>query len=95
MTNLQKINELVDAESSKEQVISWAYMNRIWLSGLPEEEEFASMKASVDDFMSKKTELRTEYDMWDNFLDREFIESEGDNAMSYVEILEAIEREEG
>ena len=77
MTNLQKMNELVGANSSKEQVHSWAYMNRIWLSDLPYEKEFSLMKVAVDDFMQRESELRTEYDMWNEFLDREHIESEG------------------
>ena len=69
------MKELVNAiNTSKEQIITWAYMNRVLLSDLAEEEIFQVMKKSVEDFMEKEAkELNTEYDMWDVFLDSEYI----------------------
>lgn len=76
MSNLEKMNELVGSNVDKEQIVSWAYMNRVMLCVLPDEEEFEEMKLSVENFMSDKFYIDNEEDehrLWREFLDREFI----------------------
>lgn len=73
MTNLGKMNELVEANASEDDVVGWACMNRIWLVDLPLEDEFVSMKKSVDVFMKQEKELRYEHEMWRDFLKAKFV----------------------
>jgi hypothetical protein len=73
MTNLEKMNELVNSDATKKQVIEWAYMNRIWLADLPEEKGFFEMQKSVDSFLKSEKTLRGEHEMWEDFLDAQFI----------------------
>ena len=76
MRNIDKINELVGAKASVEEIIDWACMNRIWLSDLPDLEEFEEMEFSVLDFLGNEEDIRSELDIWSDFLSSEFKESE-------------------
>jgi len=76
MTNLEKMNELVGSNATKEQVLEWAYMNRIIVEQLPEEPEFEVMDKSVENFCNSdfyKENFSDEYKIWDKFLDSEFV----------------------
>lgn len=75
MTNLEKMNELVGSKADKEQIINWAYMNRILMDCLHLEEEFDVMTNSVNAFMDSEfyQNCNTEFDLWEKFLDAEFI----------------------
>ena len=74
MKNIDKMNELVGSDATTKQVVDWAYMNRVWLCDLQDEEDFKEMKASVKNFLSKETTLRDESEMWEDFLNSEFVE---------------------
>ena len=76
MLNIDKMNKLVGAEDTKQQILKWAYMNRIWLSELPDLEEFEEMRFSVLDFLGKEEEIRDEKEIWSDFLSSEFKENE-------------------
>ncbi|QHE63978.1 hypothetical protein FHE72_23595 (plasmid) [Rossellomorea vietnamensis] len=76
MTNLEKMNQLVGSDSSKEQVVKWAYMNRVHVGELALEKEFESMFNSVEEFCNSQTYVdgfTDESEMWRTFLDRVFI----------------------
>lgn len=75
MTNLEKMNELVGSNVDKEQIINWAYMNRILFDSVHLDEEFKEMEKSVKWFMGTDlySESDTEFDLWDKFLNAEFI----------------------
>jgi hypothetical protein len=75
MTNLEKMNKLVGSNSDKEQIIKWAYTNRTLVDCLHLEEEFEEMTNSVNAFMDTEfyQNCDTEFDLWDKFLDAEFI----------------------
>lgn len=72
MTNLEKMNELVGASASKEQIKSWAYMNRVVVSCLHFEQEFEGMEHSVDCFMESPEYSDDEHENWDKYLDAEY-----------------------
>ncbi|MBD1379130.1 hypothetical protein [Metabacillus arenae] len=77
MTNLEKMNELVGTiNSAKEQVINWAYMNRIPLCCLCDEQEFEEMENSVEAFMDTVFYMNSddENEIWDKFLDANYID---------------------
>lgn len=76
MKNLDKMNQLVGTNSDAEQVAKWAYMNRVELCTLPFEEEFESMKASVEHFTSNSDywESGDEHKSWAEFLEAEYVE---------------------
>lgn len=73
MTNLEKMNELVGTNVTKEQIKNWAYANRIHVMELHYEDEFDSMANSVEEFNNSDQVTTDEHENWDNFLDREFI----------------------
>lgn len=73
MTNLEKINELVQSSADKEQIVNWAYMNRILVVNLADEPEFEHLKNSVDVFIQKEPYSDDEFENWGRFLDSEFI----------------------
>lgn len=64
MNNLEKMNQLVGASATKENIKNWAYENRILVFALGYEEEFESMENSIESFsqspegQSDVTELR-------------------------------------
>lgn len=51
MTNLEKMNDLVGTNADKEQIINWAYMNRVLFDSLFLEKEFEVMEKSVMAFV--------------------------------------------
>jgi hypothetical protein len=73
MTNLEKMNELVGSDADKDQIVKWAYMNRILVDCLHLEEEFESMKNSVNSFMDNCEFNSNELEVWDKFLDTEYV----------------------
>ena len=76
MLNINRMNELVGAEATAKEIIDWAYNNRIWLSDLPDLEEFEKMEFSVLNFLGKEEEIRDEKEIWSDFLSSEFKENE-------------------
>ena len=75
MTNLKKMNELVGASANVEQIKSWAYMNRICVCVLHEEDEFKIMEKQVDHFVESDLYSDDERENWSKFLDAEFIDN--------------------
>jgi hypothetical protein len=75
MTNLEKMNELVGSTATKDQIVNWAYMNRILVNCLHLEDEFEEMRKSVVKFVNTDTYLYSdnEFDLWHKFLDSEFV----------------------
>ena len=78
MTNLEKMNQLVGDEASKDLIIKWAYMNRILVYDLHFEDEFEEMESSVHNFMSTKffMENDDEFKLWDKFLDSDYVDNQ-------------------
>ena len=76
MLNIDIMNKLVSAEATAKEIIDWAYNNRIWLSDLPDLEEFEEMRFSVLDFLGKEEEIRDEREIWSDFLSSGFKENE-------------------
>ena len=79
MTNYEKMLELTGDTATKEQVKSWAYMNRVTVSEMCYDKPFECMEKSVDVFSeSDKYELGgNEHENWDRFLDCDFVEVTG------------------
>lgn len=73
MTNLEKMNELVGLNAKKQEIINWAYANRITVSTLDLYEPFQSMANSVSTFVDLDLISGDEFEDWDNFLDSEFV----------------------
>lgn len=75
MTNFEKMNELVNGNADKDQIIKWAYMNRILIESLQLEEEFEEMESSINAFMDTDAyyDFHDEFDLWDKFLDAEYV----------------------
>lgn len=75
MTNLEKMNELVKASATKEQIKNWAYANRITVCNLHLDcEEFECMEKSVDTFLDTYDYFgMDEHEAWDKFLDVDYI----------------------
>lgn len=75
MTNLEKMNELVGSKANKEQIVKWAYMNRILVDCLHLEEEFDGMTTSVNFFTDTEFYQTNdnEFELWNQFLDSEFL----------------------
>lgn len=76
MTNLDKMNELVGLNAEKQEIISWAYSNRITVATLDLYEPFEPMVNSVDVFVDLDLLTDDEFENWDNFLDSEFISND-------------------
>lgn len=74
MTNLEKMNNLVRQNATKQQIKEWAYMNRILVCVLDLEQEFEPMANSVKAFMDTDEfkQCKDEHEVWDKFLDAEF-----------------------
>jgi hypothetical protein len=75
MTNLEKMNELVGTEADKDQIMQWAYMNRVVVDCLHMESEFELMENSIKAFINADNFEFTgnELEMWEKFLDAEFV----------------------
>lgn len=75
MKVIDKMNELVGSVSSKEEIINWAYSNRIVVSSISFEEEFLELDDVVNKFMEEDSYLEyieDEFMLWDLFLEYEF-----------------------
>lgn len=66
---------LVGSDSTKEQIINWAYANRILVDCLHLEEEFEEMTDSVNVFMDTEfyQSCEDEFQLWNAFLDMEHV----------------------
>lgn len=73
MTNLEKMNEIVGTEATKEQVVKWAYMNRIHVFDLHHQKEFQSLESTVDRFYDTHEFTGDEFKDWEDFLDSDFV----------------------
>lgn len=73
MTNYEKMLELTGARATREDIVKWAYMNRVWVLEMAEDEPFEPMKASVEAFM-KDGYSDDEDENWERFLDCEYVE---------------------
>lgn len=70
MKVLQKMNELVGANATKDQIEKWAYMNRIHVCTLHFETEFECLEKTVNAFYQNgDRETLDERDAWKAFLD--------------------------
>ena len=74
MTNGDKMRELVGSDSTDEQIVGWGYMNRICVSDLPLEPEFAEMSAAVAEFEKSPDNGTDEEKNFELFLKREWRE---------------------
>lgn len=76
MTNLEKMKELVGSNATKEQIVNWAYMNRITVMELAFEEEFIWLENSVNHFIEEYDyhSKDDEHDAWNAFLDAGYVE---------------------
>lgn len=76
MTNLEKMNELAGTDANKQQIVNWAYNNRIHVICLHlDEEMFSTMENSVNSFVdSDLYHIDDEFINWDKFLDKDFVE---------------------
>lgn len=77
MTNLEKMNELMNSDVDKQKIINWAYMNRIPVAILPLEDGFEAMENSVDDFIRSEEyaeNFEDEHKLWNLFLERKYID---------------------
>lgn len=73
MTNYEKMLELTGAKATKKEVKTWAYMNRICVLEMADDEPFQIMKHSVETFM-KDGYSGDETENWSRFLDCEYRE---------------------
>jgi len=100
INNLQKMNEILEASYTKEQMLSWAEHHRIFVCFLEDDEEFYSMTESISSFMNSEfhKEWMDEFTIWRNFLDAEYVfssdKSTEDNADigRYTKIIQELER---
>lgn len=77
MNVLDKLNELVRSSATKEQIIEWAYMNRVMVMGMYyEEEAFGVLEKTVESFIEGEDYhgIADEHEAWDKFLDYEYIQ---------------------
>ena len=73
MTNAEKMRELVGTpDATEQQMLNWAYMNRVYVCDIPNEAEFVSMKASVDAFEASEEIGADEEDNMRRFLRAEY-----------------------
>lgn len=75
MTNGDKMRELVSSDSKDSEIVRWAYMNRVYVSDLPFEEEFETMRTAVESFEKSEDYSDDETKNFVLFLKREW---EGD-----------------
>lgn len=74
MTNHEKMNNLVNDNADKEKIVQWAYMNRITVGCLDIEDEFESMKNSVESFVNSDAYSDDETENWRKFLECEYVD---------------------
>lgn len=76
MKVLDKMNELVKASATKEEIINWAYINRVMVMGMYyEEKEFEVLEKTVEKFIESEDYhgIADEHEAWSKFLDYEYI----------------------
>ena len=74
MTNYEKMLELTGAKATKKEIKSWAYMNRVCVAELHDDEPFEPMKASVEAFYKSIKDTGDESHKREKFLDCEYME---------------------
>lgn len=75
MNVLEKMNELVESQATKEEIINWAYSNRIYVADIHlDEPRFEVLEATVESFLESEQYSGDEGESWDKFLDFEFVE---------------------
>jgi hypothetical protein len=77
VTNHEKMISLVNSTATPEDIVDWAYMNRVCLADLPFEPQFTCMKASVDKFFeahSPINDAQGEVQAWREFLACQYVE---------------------
>lgn len=75
MNVLEKMNELVGSEATKDEVINWAYSNRIYVVCIHlDEPKFEALESTVEKFLESEQYSGDEHESWDKFLDFEFVE---------------------
>lgn len=75
VNNLEKMNELAGA-ATKQQVVDWAYNNRVMVSAMAYDEPFESMEHSVDVFIQTDAYQNEDDEIkaWGLFLDAPYQE---------------------
>lgn len=77
MNVLEKMNELVGGQATKEQIKNWAYMNRITVMQMPDEDEFVTLEETINRFIEEYDyhSKPDEHEAWSAFLDFEYIDA--------------------
>lgn len=73
MTNYKKMLELTRTTATKEDIKSWAYMNRVCVAELAYDEPFKPMYPSVRSFLGGENSM-DEDENWERFLECEYVE---------------------
>lgn len=74
MTNGDKMRDLVGADSQDDEIVSWAYMNRITLTELAFEPEFKDMETSINAYLSDKGIADDAEQEFKDFLKADYVE---------------------
>ena len=74
VTNLEKMNQLVGASATKQEIMDWAYMNREYVDSFAEDEPFHAMRHSAQVFARTSLLRIDERDNWSRFLDAKYVE---------------------
>ena len=75
MKVLEKMNELIGTSETKQTIMDWAYMNRIMVMSVAEEEEFKELEKTVNKFIEEYDYhgKEDEHKAWSSFLEYEYI----------------------
>ena len=83
MTNGDKMREIKGADSPDEQILNWAYMNRVYLIDLLDvldDPDFSCMEYSIKEFLSNHPDhvFGDQRAAWKDFLPAEYQEADND-----------------
>ena len=83
MTNGDKMREVKSANSSDEQILNWAYMNRVYLIdllGTLDDPDFSCMEYSIKEFLKDNPDhvYGDQRAAWKDFLPAEYQEAAND-----------------
>lgn len=72
----EKMNELKNTNSSKRDLEIWAYMNRVYVCDVDNNDGFSELKDTVDKFIEDVNYygIEDESDAWELFLDFDVVE---------------------
>ena len=77
MKVIDKMNELVGTNASKEKIMGWAYQNRVHVICMHlDEPKFEALENSVQRFIDSGQLVDDEHENWGRFLEMEFVEPE-------------------